>query len=228
MAEQDILLELPEQPQPELVKPSPGMPLPPKLIPIDRAQTMWTKLDVEELIGQDHCARAIWDLTGRLDLSKFQLGMVSAKGWAGRPSWDPRLMVSIWLYAYSQAITSGREIGRMMEYEPALQWLAGLQVINHHTLSDFRVGHGKELNELFVQLLVALEQAGLVSLERVKHDGSKVRAQAGVDSFRRERQCRRSWSKRVSWCNRIRRPKAVEASAGTRRGSERGESANSG
>jgi hypothetical protein len=29
-----------------------------------------------------------------------------------------------------------------MEYEPGLQWLTGMQVINHHTLSDFRIEQG--------------------------------------------------------------------------------------
>src|SRR5262249_45212920 len=184
MPEQDILLELPEQPQP--AKPSPGMPLPPKFTPIDRSQVLMTYLEVERLISQNHFARAIWDLTDRLDLSKFLVGMGSAQGHSGRPSWDPRLLVSIWLYAYSQKITSAREIEREMEYEPALQWLCGLQVINHHTLSDFRVEHGAELEELFIQLLVILDEAGYVSLKRVMHDGTKVRAQAGGNSFRRE------------------------------------------
>ena len=65
-----------------------------------------------------------------------------------------------------------------------------LQVVNHHTLSDFRVEHKEALDELFAQLLALLETAGLVNLDQVMHDGTKVRAQAGADSFRREKTLR--------------------------------------
>lgn len=99
-------------------------------------------------------------------------------------------MVSIWVYAYSQAISSAREIERVMEWEPGFQWLCGLQAINHHSLSDFRVNHEEALKELFARLLGLLEASGFVNLERVMHDGTKIRAQAGADGFRREKSLR--------------------------------------
>lgn len=71
-----------------------------------------------------------------------------------------------------------------------MQWLGGLETVNHHTLSDFRIDHKAALDELFAQLLALLESAGIVSLEQVMHDGTKLRAQAGADSFRREKTLR--------------------------------------
>jgi hypothetical protein len=65
--------------------------------------------------------------------------------------------------------------------------LSGKEVINHHTLSDFRIRHKEALDELFTKLLALLEGAGLVTLDLVAHDGTKVAAQAGSDSFRREK-----------------------------------------
>ncbi len=185
MPEQQILLQIPPQPD-RPPKPLPA-DAPPKLIPVDRDQRIWTEFDIDTLIDDDHKMRTLWDFTGRLDLSVFAADIRSKCGEAGRPSWDPHVLVCVWLYAFSERITSARQIERCMEYEPALRWLTGLQVINHHTLSDFRVGHKKALDNLFVQLLVALEEAGLVTLERVMHDGTKIRAQAGSDSFRREK-----------------------------------------
>jgi hypothetical protein len=64
--------------------------------------------------------------------------------------------------------------------------LTGLEEINHHTLSDFRVAHQEALNELFVQILGVLSYEGLITLERVMHDGTKVKAYAADKSFRRE------------------------------------------
>ena len=101
-------------------------------------------------------------------------------------AWDPRLLVGLWVYAYSRGVSSAREIARRCTYEPAFQWLCGMEAINHHTLSDFRVAHGPALEELFVELLGVLSHEGLVSLERVMHDGTKVKAFASGDSFRRE------------------------------------------
>jgi hypothetical protein len=34
---------------------------------INREQMLWRAVDVEQLIGEDHPARAIWELVGRLD-----------------------------------------------------------------------------------------------------------------------------------------------------------------
>lgn len=184
---QGVLLEIAEQPTGEGRAEAEGQA---KLRTIDRDQTMLAQIWVEELIGEDHKARAIWELTGRVDLSRFQEPLKTRVGQAGRAAWDPRLLVSLWVYAYSEGISSAREIERLLEWEPGLQWLGGLMVVNHHTLSDFRVAHWEALNELLGQLLGMLEAGGLLSLERVMHDGTKIRAQAGADTFRRERSLR--------------------------------------
>jgi transposase len=143
-------------------------------------------LDVERLIELEHAARAIWELSGRLKLDGFYAPIEAVEGSAGRTPWDPRLLVSLWIYAYSRGISWAREIARRCSYEPAFQWLCGLEEINHHTLSDFRVDHDASLRELFVQVLGVLSSEGLVSLERVMHDGTRIKAYAGADSFRRE------------------------------------------
>jgi transposase len=143
-------------------------------------------MDVERLIEPEHPARAIWELVGRLKLEGFYAPIEAVEGTAGRTPWDPRLLVSLWIYAYSRGISSAREMARRCSYEPAFQWLCGLGEINHHTLSDFRVDHDAGLRELFVQVLGVLSSEGLVSLERVMHDGTRIKACAGSDSFRRE------------------------------------------
>jgi transposase len=148
---------------------------------------MMVNICVDELIPADHKARAIWELAGRLELERFAETVKTVAGSAGRPAWDPRLLVSVWVYAYSEGIGSAREIARLAQYEPGLQWLCGLAEINHHTLSDFRVEHKTALDDLFAEMLALLEKEELLSLERVMHDGTKIRAQAGSDTFRREK-----------------------------------------
>src|ERR1035437_5758848 len=183
---QPNLVDIPEQPLQQDRAPHGSV----KLKSIDRRQTVLAQIYVEELIPAEHKARAIWDLVGRMDLNRFAETLRTTAGCAGRPAWDPQLMVSLWVYAYSEGISSAREIERLMEWEPGMQWLGGLQTVNHHSLSDFRIEHRAALDELFAQLLALLAQAGLVDLQQVMHDGTKIRAVTGADTFRREKTIR--------------------------------------
>lgn len=164
----------------------------PRVKAINRSQISWRSVDVEALIEQDHAARAIWEMTGRLALDAFYQSIQAVEGVAGRMAWDPRLLISLWLYAYSRGIGSARQIERLCSCDPAFQWLSGLETVNHHTLSDFRVQHEQALKNLFVELLAVLSAEGLISLKRVMHDGTKIRSNASRKSFRTEEALRDS------------------------------------
>jgi transposase len=180
--------ELPPEAQPLPSEPEPQPP--PRLQPVNRNQLLWHAVDVEKLVGPDHLVRAIWELVGQLDLKAYTAEVGSVEGGAGRPAYDPRLLVSLWIYAYSQGVGWAREVARRCEYDPAFQWLTGMEVVNYHTLADFRVRHAKALDELFAQLLGVLSSEGLISLENVVHDGTKVKASASGKSFHREKTLR--------------------------------------
>ncbi|SRR6266496_154980 len=153
---------------------------------INREQMLWRAVDVEQLIGEDHVARAIWDLVGRMHLDGFYQGIECSEEEGGRPAYDPRLLISLWIYAYSRGIGSAREVARRCEWEPAFEWLTGCQVVNYPTLASFRVEHRGELDELFTQVLGLMSAEGLITLEQVVQDGTKIKAQAASDSFQGE------------------------------------------
>jgi transposase len=153
---------------------------------VNRQQMSWRAIDVERLIGEDHRARAIWTLVGRMDLRRFYDGIESSAEEGGRPAIDPQLLISLWVYAYSEEIGSAREVARRCEFDPAFQWLTGLEEVNYHTLADFRVQKQKELDELFTQVLAALSKEGLITLEQVMQDGTKIKALASTRSYQRE------------------------------------------
>ena len=158
----------------------------PRYIPLDRQQLRWGAIDLDQLIAVDHRARAIWWLTGRLDLSSFEQDIRSRVGAAGAPSHSPQVLVSVWIYAYSEGIGSARALERMMSHEPGLRWLCGDNPVNHHTLSDFRASQREKLNDLFATVLAALDQEGLLDLRTLMQDGTKMRALASPSSFHRE------------------------------------------
>jgi transposase len=158
----------------------------PRVKPIDRAQRVFRAVHVDRLIREDHPARAIWEWVGRLDLGAYYEKIQALKDEAGRPAMDPRLMISLWVLAYSEGVSSAREVARLCDYDPAYQWLTGMTTVSYHTLSDFRVDHQEALDGLFTQILGVLSADGLVTLERVMVDGTKVKAYASADTFRRE------------------------------------------
>lgn len=142
---------------------------------------------MESLIEEDHAARTIWKLCGQLDLKRFETQTKTREGQAGRPCWPAQLLVSVWVYGYTMGVASARALDRMMSHEPGLRWLVAGETVNYHTLADFRVGCQEALQELFAQFLALLETAGLVDLDRLLHDGTKVRAVAGRSSLRRHK-----------------------------------------
>jgi len=162
----------------------------PRLKTINRKQLLLRPVDVERLVPDDHEVRAIWEFTGHLDLTTYYQAIHAVEGRAGSTAFDPRLLVSIWIYAYSKGVGSAREISRLCDYDPAYQWLTGMEPINYHTLADFRCSHKDSLDQLFVQVLGIMSAEGLITLERVMHDGTKVKALAGDNSFRREERIR--------------------------------------
>jgi len=187
VSDQPALLDIPEQPEPICCPVVEAPPPKPRFVALDRKQMRWAQMDVEALLAVDHPARAIWALVESLDLHEFEQDCLNRGERAGRPSWSPQVLISIWVYAYSQGIASARAIERSMVWEPALRWLAADQSINHHTLSDFRMGQKEQLDALFVKILAVLQSADLVDLQTLLQDGTKVRAQTGKESFHRRK-----------------------------------------
>lgn len=179
--------------------PSPAAPVPekaaspgkPRLLQPDRFQMRFMPTDVNSLIGEDHPARAIWAVVEKLDVSKFEESIAARGETAGRPAIDPKILLTLWLYATSEGVGSAREVERLCECHHAYQWICGGVHVNHHTLSDFRVGHKEALDDLMTQILGVLKHQGLVELKRVAQDGMRVRASAGAASFRREKSLQR-------------------------------------
>jgi len=159
---------------------------PPRVLEADRRQLFWQPRDLEGLLAADHRARAMWNFVEKLDLRSFYDSIKARGSEPGHPAIDPKILLVLWLYATSEGVGSGRELARQCESHDAYRWICGGVTVNHHTLSDFRVAHGKKLDELMIQILAVLMKQGLVELTRVAQDGMRVRASAGAASFRRE------------------------------------------
>src|ERR1700676_1193320 len=97
----------------------PAPPLP-RLASIDRSQLLLHTLDVERLIDEDHSARSIWHLVGRMNLSLYHAKIAALEGRAGRDHTAPQLLISLWLYAYSQGVIQGVIQDRVIQGNPVI------------------------------------------------------------------------------------------------------------
>jgi len=138
----------------------------------------------DDLVSATHPARLLWNLTGTMPLAAFSAECASVEGKAGRGIISPRMLLTLWLYAVTQAVGSAREIERLTKRDAAYRWVVGDLDVSHHTLSRFRVSHGEALNTLMTDILAALLEKGLLSLDVVGQDGTRIRAAASPPSFR--------------------------------------------
>ncbi len=181
MAREGLFGDLPEQGSP---KPAEPLGRPRMREPV-RDQLELRCMDIESLIGEDHPARLFWAYAERVDLRGLEDAIKAREGHPGHPMITPRLMLALWLYAYSQGVGSARALDRLCKSHDGYRWLCGGVSVNYHTLSDFRVGQGDLLEKLLIQHLAALAAAGLVDFATLIQDGIRIRAAAGAASFRR-------------------------------------------
>ena len=151
----------------------------------ERRQIAMRAVDLDGFLPADHRARLVWAWVEAQDISELYAAIKARGQVAGRAAIDPAILLALWLYALIEGVGSARQIERLVEHDLAYMWLAGDVGVNHHALSDFRVGHEGLVDRLLTRSIVALEAQGLVTLETLAVDGVRVRAHAGQASFRR-------------------------------------------
>lgn len=190
-------------PKPVFGQAAPAAPSSPRVRAVNREQMLMLQIDVERLVPEDHPARAVWQLVGNLDLKRFYQEVKSVTGRAGQPRFDPRLMISVWVYGLSRGINSARQLSEYCEWEPGLQWLCAMGSVNYHSLSTFRAAHGEALKQLFVDLLGVMSAEGLVTLEEVAVDGTRIRAHCSNDGCRQGERLQEHLEKAAAHVNQL-------------------------
>jgi len=152
----------------------------------NREQVELRPMSLQALLPEGHRARLVWAWVERQELGALYAPIKVREGGVGRSAIAPEIMLALWLYATLEGVGSARELSRLVLEHDAYRWISGGVQVNHHSLSDFRVGHGAALDELLSTSVAALMDAGAVKLARVAQDGMRVRAAAGAASLRRE------------------------------------------
>jgi len=134
---------------------------------------------VQDLVPAGHMAHFVRDTVREgLDLSAIMACYEEERGY---PPYHPAMMVALLLYAYTQGVYSSRRIAKACEERLDFAAVTGLQHPDFRTVSDFRKRHLAALAGLFVQVLKLCRGAGLVKLGHVALDGTKIKANAGLN-----------------------------------------------
>jgi len=137
-------------------------------------ETLKQTIRLEEALPADHLARFVVEIIGQLDLSKIY-GQYAPKGGVAIA---PEILLGLLFYGYATGIFSSRKI-EIASYENIpMRYIAGGQHPDHDTIAHFRKTFLVQIKELFVQILVVAEAAGVLKLGNISLDGSKIHADA--------------------------------------------------
>ena len=94
------------------------------------------------------------------------------------------MMLTLLVFGYCEGRRSARELETACRCDVAYQAICGGMVPDHATIARFWVMIDDVVESLFVQVLVACRERGLVDVGRVALDGTKIGAAASKDANR--------------------------------------------
>ena len=101
----------------------------------------------------------------------------------GTPAYPPKVMTKILVFAYSKGVRSSRRIEELVESDVRYMWLAGGLKPDFHTIARFRKEKFDLLSQLFADSVRLCKSLGLVNLNIVAVDGTKIAADASRKSL---------------------------------------------
>jgi transposase len=134
----------------------------------------------DEYVAKDHPVRVINKIINEIDLSDI---LDTYKG-GGASSFHPRIMLKIIIYAYLNNTYSSRKIEKLNQENVQFLWLNGQNFPDHNTINNFRSSRLKgKIDDIFKQIVVLLNQRGIISFEKVFTDGTKIESVANRYTF---------------------------------------------
>ena len=141
---------------------------------------------LQEWLPEKELAWFILEIVGQLDLSAFyKRYRLDGQGSA---AYDPKIMVTLLIYAYCLGERSSRKIESHCVHDISFRVITANQLPDHATISRFRREHLKLIEDLFVQVLRLCASAGLVKVGVVALDGTKMKANASLAANRNKKQ----------------------------------------
>src|ERR1700739_608766 len=146
--------------------------------PTDRRTGFVMPRPVDEWLPQKHLARFVVEVVDGLDLSAMSK---SYRG-SGSASYHPAVLLSLLVYGCATGVFSSRKLERATYDSVAFRFIAANDHPDHDTIATFRRRFLKEIEALFVQVLLLAREMRMLKLGTVVLDGTKIHANASRHS----------------------------------------------
>ena len=145
---------------------------------IDRETGFLLPPSVDEWLPQKHLARFVVEVIDGLDLR----AMSGSYRGSGSASYHPRMLLGILVYGYATGVVSSRKLERASYDSVAFRFIAANDHPDHDTIAAFRRRFLKEIEALFVQVLLLAREMGVLKMGTIALDGTKIHANASRHS----------------------------------------------
>lgn len=135
---------------------------------------------MDEYISEDNPVRAVAAFVEHLRME--ELGFERTEAGTGRPGYDPRTLLAVFVWGHMNRVMSSRRLERECGRNVELMWLSGMLKPDFKTLCRFRQTDGEAIRKVLTSFRLWCEAAGLIGKEVVAIDGSKFKA---VNSLQR-------------------------------------------
>ena len=144
--------------------------------PVVRDQPFLFPPDMREWLPADHPVWTVLAIGDRLDTSAFH--QRRRVGGVGRAGYDPDMLSTLLIWAWSSGLRSSRRIERACADVVSYRVICAGDAPDHVTLARFRADNHRAGEQLFTQVLMLAAQLGLGRLETVALDGVKIASNA--------------------------------------------------
>lgn len=147
---------------------------------VDRDQAFLLPPDMADWLPREHFVWFVISVVDELDVSEFEDR--HRLGGAGRAAFDPRMLLSLLIYAYAVGQRSSRQIERLCSTDVGFRVICAQDAPDHTTIARFRQVHHRGVESVFTQVLLLCAKAGLGRVGVVAIDGTKIAANAAASA----------------------------------------------
>ena len=152
----------------------------PKFKAYNQQQSLLLPPSLSELVPVGHPCRVVNDVIEKLDLT----ALVDDYEIIGCSSYHPKMLLKLLVYGYVNNIYSSRKLEAASKESVYFMWLTSMNYPDHHTINRFRSVRLKgKLQKIFNQIVVLLADEGLLSIDEVYTDGTKIESAANKYTF---------------------------------------------
>lgn len=141
---------------------------------VDHEATLDSTVRLRDMLPDNHLVRFVADMVAQLDVSTFY----ARYGSRGGLPYAPEVLLALLFYGYATGVFSSRRIEQATYDQAPFRFLAGNTHPDHDTLAHFRTEFLDLLPDLFTQLLLLAQAAGVLRLGSISLDGTKIHADA--------------------------------------------------